>query len=105
MGFKGQLLPPSHHTFRRLTLSSARLSGDVGGMEEGEEMGVGMGEGEGEEEGMWCRRVEAGTLVRRSNLFKEAARIEKGEPVVVHLTQGGLSVSTILQLSLDGDSI
>ena len=52
MGFKGQLLPPSHHTFRRLTLSSARLSGDVGGMEEGEEMGVGMGEGEGEEEGM-----------------------------------------------------
>ena len=52
MGFKGQLLPPSHHTFRRLTLSSARLSGDVGGIEEGEEMGVGMGEGEGEEEEM-----------------------------------------------------
>ena len=48
MVFKGQLLPPSHYTFRRLTLSSARLFGDVGGMEEGEEMGVGMGEGEGE---------------------------------------------------------
>ena len=46
--------------------------------------------------------------MRRSNLFKEAARIEKGEPVVIHLTHhnmGGLSVSTILRLSLDGDPI
>ena len=78
--------PPSYYTFRRLTLSSVRLSGDVGGMEEGEAMGVGMGEGEGE--GVWCRRVEAGTLVRRSNFFEEAARTEKGEPVVTHHNMG-----------------
>ena len=85
--------PLSRYTFRGLTLSSVRLSGDVGGMEEGEAMGVGTGEGEGEGEGVWCRRVEAGTLVRRSNFFKEAARTEKGEPGVIHLMHHNMGQS------------
>ena len=56
-----------------------------------------MGEREGE--GVWCRRVEAGTLERRSNFFMAAARTEKGEPGVMHLmhhSMGDLSVSTLL---------
>ena len=71
-------------------------------MEEGEAMGVGMGEREGE--GVWCRRVEAGTLERRSNFFMEAARTEKREPRVMHLihhSMGDLSVSTILYYDRD----